>query len=141
MASITSPTAVAVFDTREQADRAAEELRAAGFADTEIGFGARREPGSDSVTGPPTWEYGAGVGGLTGASVGGLAAGPPGMVAGGVVGLLLGTLIDLGVNDEDAQKYNAEAEAGRVVVTVRAGGRHGEAREILARHGGREFGG
>jgi hypothetical protein len=138
----TNPSpAVAIFNTPEEAHLAVVDLREAGFADADIGVGARPAPSGTSAPGAPTWEYGAGVGGLTGASVGGLAAGPPGMLAGGAVGLLLGALLDLGVNEQDARRYEAEAEAGRTVVAVRTAGRHAEAREILTRHGGREFAG
>src|SRR5207302_3125027 len=100
----TSPTAVAVFDTREQARRAVEELRRAGFRDAQIGVGARREgSGEEGASGPPTWETGAGIGAMLGASLGGLAAGPPGLASGAVVGLLLGALIDLEIPEEDAR--------------------------------------
>lgn len=134
-------TAVAVFDTPEEAHLAVVDLREAGFPAADIGVGARPLPGGASPPGAPTWEYGAGAGGLAGASAGGLAAGPPGMLAGGVVGLLLGALLDLGVNEQDARRYEGEAAAGKTVVAVRTPGRHGEAREILTRHGGREFAG
>jgi hypothetical protein len=137
----TPPVVVNVFDTREEAAGAVAALHAAGFGETDVGVGARpAATDADGVTGPPTWEYGAGAGGILGASMGGLVAGPPGMAGGALVGLLLGTLLDLGVNEEDARRYTAEAEAGRAVVTVRAGGRIAEAREILRRHGGSEAG-
>lgn len=126
---------VGVFDSRAQADRAVQDLRAAGFE-------ARTEPvsgnGPGEVSGTPTWENGAGVGGLTGAALGGLAAGPPGMAAGALTGLLLGTLIDLGIPEQDARWYSDEAESGRTVVTVRTEGRADEVWAILGRHGARQ---
>jgi hypothetical protein len=131
------PVAVGVFDTREQAERAVEALRAAGFEDAQLGIGAR--PDEPGASGPPTWQNGAAVGGMTGAALGGLAAGPPGMAAGGLVGLLLGALIDLGIPEQDARWYSDEAGAGRVIVTVRAGDRLAEARSILHRHGAHEL--
>jgi hypothetical protein len=139
MPTTTTPTAVAVFDTREQAAAAVDALRAAGFGDEQIGVGARpADPGNEGVSGQTTWETGAGIGGLAGASLGGMAAGPPGMVGGGLVGLLIGTLIDLGIPEQEARWYSGEADAGRVVVTVRANERVAEARAILQSHGGRE---
>lgn len=131
----TLSTVIGVFDTREAADRAVAELRAAGFADPHIGIGSRPAGTDERLSGPPTWENGAGIGGLSGAALGGLAAGPPGMVAGGLVGLLLGVLIDLGIPEQDARWYSDEAAAGRVVITVRADGRRAEAEGILRRHG------
>jgi hypothetical protein len=130
-------TAVGVFDSRRQADETVSALRAAGFSAAQIGIGARSaEPGA---SGPPTWENGAAVGGMTGAALGGLAAGPPGMAAGALAGLLLGALIDLGIPEQDARWYSDEADAGRVVVTVQAGDRIAEARTILQHHGAREI--
>jgi hypothetical protein len=103
------------------------------------------------------WEEGAGIGAAVGAA-GGLGLGalvaaglmtPVGpAVAGGAlvallasagagatVGTVVGGLIGLGVPEEDARRYQAEAEAGRILVTVhRAEGRAAEARSILARH-------
>jgi hypothetical protein len=141
MPSTTSPTVIAVFASSEEAHLAIVDLREAGFADADIGVSARPLPPGASPPSAPTWEYGAGVGGLAGASAGGLAAGPPGLLAGGVVGLLVGALVDFGVNEADARRYESEAAAGRTVVAVRAVGRHAEAREILTRHGGRELAG
>ncbi len=129
------PVAVGIFDTREQAEQAVEALRAAGFEGAQLGIGARsEEPGA---SGPPTWQNGAAVGGMTGAALGGLAAGPPGLAAGALTGLLLGALIDLGIPEQDARWYSDEAGAGGVVVTVQAGDRLAEARSILHRQGAR----
>jgi len=134
-------TTAAVFNTPEEAHLVVVDLRAAGFADADIGVTTHPLPSGVSPPGAPTWEYGAGVGGMTGASLGGLAAGPPGMLAGGVVGLLLGTMLDLGVNEDDARRYEGEAAAGRAIVAVRTGSRQAEACEILTRHGGQECAG
>jgi hypothetical protein len=127
--------AVGVFTTREQAEAALMELRAAGFADEDIGTSI--EPASNTAQGEPTWRNGAAIGGMSGAAAGGLAAGPAGMLAGGLTGLLVGVLIDLGIPEQDARWYSEEAGAGRVIVTVRAGDRLAEARGILETHGAR----
>ncbi len=139
MKADTPRTVVALFETHEQAERAVEELRAAGFTDARIEV--RPAPASPEVaSGPPTWENGAGLGGLTGAALGGLAAGPPGMAAGALAGLLLGALLDLGIPEQDARWYAEGAEGGQPVVTVGADVRRDEAQEILRRHGARQPG-
>lgn len=103
------------------------------------------------------WEEGTGIGAAVGAA-GGLGLGalvaaglmsPVGPViaggalmgllasagAGATVGTVVGGLAGLGVPEEDARRYQAEAEAGRILVTVHnAEGRATEARSILARH-------
>jgi hypothetical protein len=135
----TLETAVGLFDSREQAESAVEELRAAGFGEARIEAAPGRAPeDSGGASGPPTWENGAGLGGLTGAALGGLAAGPAGMAAGALTGLLVGTLIDLGIPEQDARWYSDGAEAGAAVVTAPARGRRAEALEIMRRHGARE---
>ena len=130
-------TAVGVFGSREQAEQALNELRAAGFGEEQLRVNSHPTD-ADTASGPPTWESGAAIGGVAGAAAGGLAAGPPGMLAGGLVGALVGTFIDLGVPEQDARWYASEAEAGRVIVTVKVNGRYAEAHEILLRHGGVE---
>jgi hypothetical protein len=138
--------AVGVFDSRDQAAGALEALRAAGFTDAQIGVGTRAvepaggEAGEQGPSGPPTWENGAGIGGMIGASLGGLAGGPVGLVGGALAGGLIGALLDLGIPETDARWYSSEAEGGRVVVMVRAPERRAEAQEILTRHGAREAG-
>ena len=104
------------------------------------------------------WEEGSGVGAAVGGATGlglGLAVaagaipaiGP--VVAGGAlvallasagagatVGALLGALAGLGVPEDDALRYKAELEAGRVLVTVQdAGDGAAEALKIIRRHG------
>jgi hypothetical protein len=137
MTTDTPSTAIGVFGSREQADAAVAELRAAGFAGSQIGIGAGPTEAREA-SGPPTWESGGALGGLSGAALGGLAAGPAGMLGGALVGLLLGALLDLGIPEQDARWYADEAEAGRIVVTVRTEGRYADAHDVLLRHGGQE---
>jgi pseudouridine-5'-phosphate glycosidase len=56
--------------------------------------------------------------------------------AGAAVAGLAGALIGLGIPKEEAEYYQREFEAGRVVVTVAAEGREPEARLIIQRNGG-----
>jgi hypothetical protein len=164
MSTTTRSTVVGVFPGREQANRCIEELRRAGFRDDQIGLVARdmdrtgaSPPALDRATGTHVAE-GSAIGAATGAGVGALwaigiatlglpAVGPA--VAGGIlmavlasagggaaVGTLVGALIGLGIPEEDAEFYESEFKAGRVLVTVKADGRTEEALAIIRRAGG-----
>lgn len=139
MTTSVQTTAVGIFANREQADRAINELRQAGFPDERIQVSLQPDSSSQAgPSGPPTWEYGAGIGMMTGACLGAV-AGPPGMLAGAVGGALLGALIDLGIPETDARFFHDEAQAGGTVVAVQAGDQSTEeARAILVRYGARE---
>jgi uncharacterized protein (TIGR02271 family) len=106
-------------------------------------------PGSGAATGAVT---GTVLGGLLGAAAALLIPGVGPVVAAGILGPIIGSaaagagigalggglvggLVTTGVREEDAQYYGGEFEAGRTLVTVKAGDRAGEAREILGRHG------
>jgi hypothetical protein len=92
---------------------------------------------------------GAGIGGLIGLGVlsgmipvvgPALFAGTLGVLAsnaagGAAVAGLIGALTAWGFSEEEAKHYQNEIAAGRVVVTVNAGRRCGEARSILQSHG------
>lgn len=144
MAADVGTTVVGVFGNRELAREAAEELRRAGFAPEQMSLAFQEAPPAaptteaadtgDRASGPPTVGTGAGIGMLSGAALFGLAAGgPAGLLAGALVGGLLGAFIDLGIPETDARFYGEQVEAGRAVLTVRAGGRAAEAAEILLR--------
>jgi hypothetical protein len=150
-------TAVCAFNTREDAERAIGELRAAGFQDDEIGFAMRKpdgemEQGEGSTSGGEGLAggamAGAGVGGVLGALASGMipGVGPviaagilgnalAGAAAGGASGGLMGWLSGLNIPDEDRRFYETELGAGRAVVTVKARGRYDEATGILSRYG------
>jgi len=151
----TRTAVVGVFEQRDQADRAVEELRRAGFRDDQIGYAMRgTEPAADNnVThsGSSAGEglaTGAVIGGLVGAAAALLIPGIGPVVAGGVLasvlggaavgaaaGGILGALVGMGIPEEEATYYQGEFEAGRILVTVRADGRAAEAQEILRRFG------
>ena len=159
-------TAIAIFDDRAQAQRAIEELKRAGFTEKEIGVTARdtgeadgdvvdRGKGTHAKEGAIAGvAAGAGVGALWGLGI--LAGVLPGIgtaIAGGTLAAILssaaagaaaaglaGTLIGLGIPEEEAKYYDREFQAGRVLVTVGAGGRVQEAQEILIGNGGYEMG-
>jgi len=153
---------VGVFDDDTMAERAVDELKQAGFKDDQIGF-IRRDTGgntgydsdatgeqaADTAGSAVTGAVGGGVlGGILGAAAALLIPGIGPVVAGGILaatltgaavgaaaGGLLGALTKMGVPEEDARYYQDEFEAGRTLVTVRAGGRQQEALQILQTNG------
>jgi len=152
---------VGVFTDRDKAQQAVNELRREGFGENQIGVAARDgKPvkGATKMKQDGTKvEEGAALGLATGAGVGALwglgivagvlpAIGPA--IAGGTLAAILssaaagaaaatlaGALIGLGIPEEDAKFYEEEFKAGRVIVTVKAGRRTTQAREILRRYG------
>jgi uncharacterized protein (TIGR02271 family) len=58
-----------------------------------------------------------------------------GAAVGAAAGGILGALIGLGVPEEEAHFYESEFNEGRIIVTVKAGNRFNEARDVLYRHG------
>ena len=149
----TRGTVVDVFENETDAQSAIRELQADGFNETHIGFAAPAKEGTAIFTdaSTKTAEVGAVVGFGTGALWGlGIVAGVlPGIgyaIAGGTLAAILssaavgagtaglgGALIGLGIADDDAQQYDDDFKAGRIVVTVNAGERADTAREILER--------
>jgi len=150
---------VGVFDDRNQAQQAVNELKRAGFRDDQIGVAARDEgrtvrhgdeEGSYAEEGAVTGvAAGAGIGGLwaLGIAAGALPAIGP-VIAGGVlasvlasaaagaaVGGLAGALIGLGIPEDEAGYYEDEFKAGRTIVTVKTDGRFNDANDILRRFG------
>ncbi|MBI2761217.1 MAG: hypothetical protein HYX51_07320 [Chloroflexi bacterium] len=163
MATSDQLTVVGVFPDHKTAEAAVAELRAAGFNPDDIGFAMRdaampahAEQIEKMDTGARAGE-GAVTGLVTGGVVGGLAAaavsllvpgvGPVigggilatvlgGAAAGAAAGGLLGALVGMGVSEEEARYYEGEFQAGRAIVTVKAGERFKEATDILSRHAG-----
>ncbi len=155
------PTLVGVFDDRDAAERAVDDLEQAGFKRDQLGYAIR---GSDSeqigmISDAEGTKDGAGAlaGMATGGVAGGLAAaaialmmpgiGPVlaggvlasffgGAIAGTAVGGILGALQGLGVSEEEAVRYEKAFRAGRAIVAVKPGPRSMEAADILRRRGG-----
>jgi uncharacterized protein (TIGR02271 family) len=162
MATKTNETVVGVFSDDEDARKAMQALRDAGFTEDQVGM-IRSNGGkvSHSVTGEDDDDSHTGEGALAGAATGaGLGAlwglgilsgllpviGPA--IAGGTLGVLLssaaagaaaaglaGALIGMGLSREEAEYYEGEAKAGRTVVTVKSGGRRDNALRILRQYG------
>ncbi|HWT11561.1 MAG TPA: hypothetical protein VN231_02295 [Allosphingosinicella sp.] len=158
--------ASAVFDSRDEAERAVSELRASGVSDSAISVIARQDGKNTSTdgAGDPN-KSGAVKGALAGAGAGtllGIAAlaipgvGPLaaagaiaataipeaaaiGAVAGAATGGLTGLLTKHGVSDEDASYYEDRVNNGGVFVSVDtedAGLPFEQARDTLYRFGG-----
>lgn len=144
--------AVGVFRDPEQAHKAIEELRQAGYSDNEIGYLTRTSTiKPDETTGKSITSSaveGGLVGGLIGAAVallipgfgpaiagGILAAELSGIAIGAATGGLLSALINIGIPEEEARYYQKELEAGRTVVTVISQSGYDDALQILRRNG------
>jgi len=151
-------TVVGVFQDRQQAQRAVDELRRAGFREDQIGVAASSSEATGVMqddSGSKAAE-GAAIGAATGAGVGllwglGVAAQmfpPLGVVAGGTlvallasagtgagVSAIIGALVGLGIPEDEAGYYEQEVKSGRTLVTVNADGRSDEAWNILMRWG------
>jgi Heat induced stress protein YflT len=155
----TGRTVVGMFTNRPDAEAAIRELKAAGFADDQIGVALQNEQGElRELSGTTGHEAAEGVakGAVSGGLVGGLigllgsllvpGVGP--IVVGGVLastltgagigaatGGIIGALVTLGVPEADARHFDEGLRSGRTLVAVGAGARTREALVILDRHG------
>jgi len=150
---------VGVFATRAEAEAAVRDLRAAGFADSDIGLVGRNASGKVThESGDTNAAEGAAIGAAAGAgalalgslavtfgvipvigpilAVGPLAAALISAGAGAAAGGLTGALIGYGIPEDDAGYYEGEVKAGKFLVTVDAKSRSSEAWDILHRHRG-----
>jgi len=157
-------TVVGIFENHNQAQKAVDDLRRAGFKEDQIGIVShdtssagkggtadQTATGSHAGTGAATGALaGAGIGAAWGIGVlAGLipAIGP--VIAGGTLAALLasaglgaaagtvgGMLIGMGVPKEEADYYESEFKAGRTIVTVKADNRYDEAANLMRQHGG-----
>ncbi len=157
MADYERSTVVGVFNQRDQAECALEGFRQAGFSDDQIGLVTRDNQGN-ATAGQGTK---AGEGALGGAVTGGILGGILGAAAslllpgvgpvlaagilattlggaaiGAVGGGLIGALVGMGVPEDEARYYDQEFQAGRVIVTAKAGDRYDEAYHIVEQCGG-----
>lgn len=143
-----------IFPSREEAERAIQQLKSAGFDPHSMGLIMRdqgeanalaHEQGLRSTAGAATGSViGGGAGTLLAATgtlvipgigpfiAGGILATA---LAGGAIGWLAGGLVALGIPHERATYYQHLVEEGWVLLTVEAGRRAAEAREILRCNG------
>jgi uncharacterized protein (TIGR02271 family) len=163
---MTRNTVVGVFDDRDDAQRAIEALKDAGFRSDDIGVTMRDRREAEALVEDTGTHAGAGAatGALAGGALGGLAgwlvgigalaipgvgpiiaAGPLAAALGGAAigaagGGLIGALTGMGVPEDEAKWYEGEVHRGGTLVTVRADGRYGEARRIMREYDAREAG-
>ena len=153
----TSAIVVALFMAQDDAERAVNDLREAGFAADDIGVAMQER--SEAVSGDAVDKpaEGAAKGALSGGLVGGalgllgslLLPGIGPIIAGGLIvsvlagaglgaatGGLIGALVSLGVSPEAAEHFDRGFREGGVLVTVRADSRAMEARDIMGRRSG-----
>jgi Heat induced stress protein YflT len=150
-------TVVGMFGAQPSAERAIQSLKAAGFSEQQIGVAVRdrtQQEAMTEATGTQAAE-GAATGAMSGGVVGGVigllagvgALAIPGIgpvIAGGALastlagagigaaaGGLLGALVGMGIPEEDARHFERGFQEGGVLVTVQAGSRSTEARQIL----------
>jgi hypothetical protein len=161
----TRDTVVAIFDERDDAHDAINDLKNAGFRGDDISLVARQsdeagkmaeETGTRAGEGATTGALAGGIlGGLGGflAGVGALAIpvfGPviaagafatalTGAAVGAGVGAIAGALIGMGIPKEEADWYEERVKGGAWLVSVRSGGRYEEARRILHDNGGKDY--
>jgi uncharacterized protein (TIGR02271 family) len=157
-------TVVGIFEDHQQAQKAVNELKRAGFTDAQIGVAGRNYDGaSGTLTGDGDDQdsyagEGAAAGLAAGAGVGALwglgilsgvmpVIGPA--IAGGTLGIILssaaagaaaagltGALVGMGIPKDEAEFYESEFRSGRTIVTVACNGRESEATSLLRRFGG-----
>lgn len=156
----TRDTYVGVFDDRSAADRAARDLRTAGFKDDEIGYAWKDEQGKRQHEGDTkAGEMAAGgaatgavVGGLIGAATAGLIPGVGPILAGGILastltgaavgtaaGGISGALVGMGIPEDEAKYYDSEFREGRTLMTVRSKDRYDLAGDTIRRGGGWDY--
>jgi uncharacterized membrane protein len=148
-----------VFDTRDQAEEAALELRGKGFhkdisivaRDEEKGnieetrMGGGEQGGDTAIEGITT---GGTLGGLAGLAAGAgalaipgigplVALGPiAGLLSGAATGGLAGGLIDWGIPETEGKHYEDDVKQGKILVTVQGSEeRLNEAGDLLRQHG------
>ena len=141
------------FRTEDESVDAIRRLQSAGFTNDQVSVIAREKSVSRQVaadTGTEA-EEGAVTGAIAGGVLGGVAAliagasavAIPGVgiaiggpiaaaIAGAAGGGLIGGLVGMGIPEEEAKVYNERLEQGDIIVSVIAGPREAEAREILS---------
>lgn len=158
-------TVIGLFDSREQAEKAASDLRGSGFHDeisilaAERGKATGKTEGMDRLNRPGVGDannissgvttggvlgglagLGMGVGALAVPGIGPLiAAGPiAGLLSGAMTGGIAGGLIDWGIPAERGKFYEGKIREGKILASVRTGeNKINTAADILRRNGAR----
>jgi Protein of unknown function (DUF3341) len=157
-----------IYRTRQMVERAVEQLKGAGFRNTDISVlfpesGGTKEFAIEKETKAPE---GAATGAGTGAVIGGalgwltgigllaipgigpfIAAGPimaalAGVGAGGLVGGIAGALIGMGIPEYEANRYEGRIKKGGILLSIHADDKEwkNKGREILESSGAEDIG-
>lgn len=145
-------TVIGVFENRQQAEKAVDELQKQGFQKTDISVAGKRDGegarGEGGVGRGATW--GAGIGAAAGllATAGAItvpglgpliAAGPLAAALGGAAtGGVAGALIEWGIPEQRGRELEQREREGMFVALVEAEGTASQASDVLRRNGARE---
>lgn len=147
-------TVIGLFDSRDQAEKAASDLRGSGFKDEISILAADKDKTVHKTTATGSEELTSGVttggvlGGLAGLGLGAgalaipgigpiIAAGPiAGLVSGALTGGVAGGLVDWGIPAERGKFYEGKIKEGKILASVRTEeGKINGAADILRRNG------
>lgn len=139
----THSTKVAVFATKEAADKAVAELRELGYRNDQIGVVVKDESGKAVRTGPPAESSTAGVASVPAGvpllgpvlTVGTVCSATLTADGGSAPASVAREVIDWSLPEVEAAYYEQEVQAGRCLVTVNCGDR-ADVSVVFARHGG-----
>jgi hypothetical protein len=131
------PSAVAVFDDLEHAERGIHELQRAGFAPQEIGIIGHVNPDQHTVPTPPQVTHSE-VHAMHGVVRGGIWGAVVGLVAGGAFGAAVGGAVfafgSLALTRPESRYLEGELRQGHFIVTVANPKRKDEASSLLRRY-------
>lgn len=155
-----SKTVLGVFERRETAEKAVEDLRREGFSEAEISVVGKRDGQEGNQGGKEggnggfdlgrgtTWGAGVGAaagllataGALTIPGIGPLVAlGPLATTLGGAAtGGVAGALVDWGIPENRGREVEQQIREGRYVTLVEANGKADKAEDVLRQSGARE---
>lgn len=155
-------TVIGLFDSRDQAEKAASELRGSGFKDEISILASDKEGKTQETSGDRTADDNSGsltsgittggvLGGLAGLGLGAgalaipglgpiIAAGPiAGLISGALTGGVAGGLVDWGIPPERGKFYEGKVKEGKILASVRTEeGKINNAADILRRNGARD---
>src|SRR5579864_2602885 len=144
---------IGLFNTQSEAEQAVRDLKAAGFAERDLGMVTPEQPGTLLRETPSSRSTeGAVAGGFIGGTLGAVLAATGALVVpgvgpfitggilvtlvGGAAGWLVGGLAGLGVSAQEADYYEQQVQSGRTLVAVNTSVGEEEAMAIMSRYGG-----
>ncbi len=155
----TAKNVIGVFESRNDAEKAVNELRRQGFTTEEINILSKKDRNQQSRGETETYDDDVSDGALTGGTLGGIgglllgagalaipgvgpviAAGPiAAALSGAVAGGVAGGLIDWGIPSEVSQRYEQEVVRGKILAVIRAdAAKVNAAAQILRQNGAKD---